>query len=309
MKTIGLIGGASGQALTEELQKKGYSVAIVAGKKDEPGMEIAEYVLATDLSNKEEIFCFFQSHNVEHVLIGTGHILAFQTAEYLEQKGMKLSCNIKASFIAKDKAKFKEKLNSWKILTPKSVVVDKADSESISKVAEKVGFPCVIKSCIDKLYPQKVLDKAELKTALEEVLALDHRALCEEFIDGVDTTIAVVSDGSKIEACVVNYYSKAMEVKLKGFGAFEQRKLSENGENALKRCVEQVTKLAEFRGLPRFDTMVAEEDKVYILECNSVGVTGVNKRHQAYAEKFLLADGINYAELLVKTSLNYWKLL
>ena len=43
---IGLIGGASGRELTKQIQKFGFEVALISGKENEPGSEIAQYVLA-----------------------------------------------------------------------------------------------------------------------------------------------------------------------------------------------------------------------------------------------------------------------
>ena len=70
--TIGLIGGASGKELTEYIQKFGFTVALVIGKADEPGSDIADHILVTDLRNIEQVYSWLKELGVKKLIIGTG---------------------------------------------------------------------------------------------------------------------------------------------------------------------------------------------------------------------------------------------
>ena len=84
-KIIGLIGGASGKDLTEQLHRKGYEVALIAGKNGELGTDVADYVLTTDLRNTKTACSFFKDLGVRYLILGTGHRYAFKLAEELEK--------------------------------------------------------------------------------------------------------------------------------------------------------------------------------------------------------------------------------
>ena len=171
MEIIGLVGGASGKELTEQLHVKGYQVALVAGKNGELGTDLADYVLTTDLQNVTTIRSFFKDLGVKHLILGTGHIFAFKLAEELEKDVIIPNVNIKASLIAKVKNDYKDLVEEKGFLSPAYFsILSKDEMPDLKKVEEKVGFPCVVKASIDTMYPQKASTEEELKAAIEVVL-------------------------------------------------------------------------------------------------------------------------------------------
>lgn len=306
---IGLIGGASGKNLTEQLHRGGYGVALVAGKNGELGTDLADYVLTTDLRNVNTIRSFFKDLGVKYLILGTGHRFAFAAAQELEKDGIIPNVNIRASLIAKVKNDYKDLVQEKGFLSPAYLtVLDKSEIPDIETVEEKVGIPCVVKATIDTIHPQKVKTGEELKTAIEEVFDSGSTVLIEQFIKGIDITVPVSVANGKAKAHAVCYYSKAEECDLKGFSKEEyvKERLSQGDEAKILDYCERLALASGFEGLPRFDVMAHHGGEAYVLEVNSVGVTGISERYVPYVNAVLrplLNKGIDLAEITVNTAL------
>lgn len=306
---IGLVGGASGFELVEELHKKGYTAALVAGENGELGTGNADYVLTTDLRNIDTIRSFFKDFGVRHLIIGTGHRYAFKLAEELEKDGITPNVNIKASLIAKVKNDYKDLVQEKGFLSPAFfTILKKTDMPDLKVIEEKIGFPCVVKASIDTMYPQKANNQEELQAAIEEVLDSGSPVLIEQFIRGIDITVPVSVANGKAKAYAVCYYSKAEECDLKGFTQeeFMKEHLSKEDEAKVLDYCERLALASEFEGLPRFDAMALPGGDTYVLEVNSVGVTGISDHYEPYNNAVLrplMKKGINLAEITVNTAL------
>jgi len=297
---IGLIAGHSGDSLTDILKRKGYGVAIVGGAKNEPGMDKADFILVEDLSRPREIISFFKEHEVNKVIIGTGHYKAIVLSNALERSGFKTNINYSNSILAKDKLKFKEELLRINIATPKYLSIDVNENISIDEITGKIAVPCVVKSTIDAVQPVKVNSAIELKEAIENVKATNTVVMIEEYIKGNDCTVAVESDGKNVRSLGVTYYSKAKEYKLKGFDEAYSRKMSEDKEAELNKVAIQIVKQLGFTGLLRIDFIIAENsEEIYVLELNTVIVTG----YKGSAYPFFKEQGIDIAEVMISNSL------
>lgn len=314
-KIIGLVGGASGKELTEQIQKFGFEVALISGKENEPGGEIAEHVLVTDLNNSNEVYAFLQELKVTYLIIGTGHRFAFNLGEMLEQRGITLNVNIKASKIAKEKSLFKDYISDKGFLTPAYVSIPDLESmPSPDTIVETVGLPCVVKATVDTMLPQKAANKETMVKAIYEIFDSGSPAIVEQFIKGIDLTVFVSAAKGEAKALPICYYSKAEDNDMKGFSSNEYLKehLSPEIEAKVRIYCERLVTACGFEGLPRVDLMVLPDGTAYVLETNSVGVTGVNERHAAYCKGTVLAlreQGIDVAEIAVKTALIKFGLL
>jgi len=304
METIGLIAGGSGHTLTEELQKAGYTVALAGGVAEERGMDIADYTLVCDLRDTDTIIHFLKEKKVNKIILGTGHRFAFELAEKCEEEGLVASVDAAISKLFKDKIKYKQNLVKNNLPTP--LFYAAGTINKIDDIINTVGLPCVIKSPVDKSLPQKVNTREELNNALQEVLSKEEIALAEEFITGVDITIPVTANYENIKALFVSYYSKAKEVKLKGFDENRVRYLSPAEEEAAMIIAEHSVRKAGIVGFCRVDMLVDDNNKMQILECNSVTVTGTNSPQAEFSRNFVCAENkrhnINMAALLVENA-------
>lgn len=312
---IGLIGGASGKDLTEKIHEKGYCVALVAGKNGELGTDIADYVLTTDLRHVDTVRSFFKDLGVKHLILGTGHRYAFQLAKVLEKDGIMPNVNIKASQIAKVKNDYRDLIREKGFLSPTyCTILNRDEIPDIKSVVEKVGLPCVVKASIDTMYPQKANTEDELKAAIDVVLQSDSPVLIEEFIKGIDITVPVSVLNGKAKAYAVCYYSKAEECDLKGFTHEEylKERLSEEDEAKVLEYCERLALASGFEGLPRFDAMALSGGDTYVLEVNSVGVTGISDHYEPFNKAVLrplMKKGINLAEITVSTAFKKFGLI
>lgn len=314
MAVIGLIAGISGEILTQKLHDRGYQVAMIAGMQNESGTDIADYVLIEDLRNKESIKKFLQEKGVEGVVIGTGHILALQLAEYLAENGFQLSNDVKASLVAKDKTLYKRLLQEKGFKTPKYIHIETIDNvPQIEEVVNYIGLPCVVKSTIDKKLPQRANTEEELKDAISELKGIESPILLEQYVEGIDTTVPVIVKGNAAEAIIVSYYSKARACHLKGFDDLYASnnsvdKLDVETEKALRAVCERVALETGLAGLCRIDAIVTKDGEIMILEANSIMVTGVHEKQIEYGREFLQNEGIDFAGLLVESAIDRFNL-
>lgn len=300
MNNIGLIAGKSGDSLTDELQKRGYGVVLIAGKDSEPGMDKADFKLATDLDNHQEVVDCFKKHNVNYVIMGTGHIKAIRLAEVLGKSGFALSIDVKVSGLAKDKVAFKRKLEEMGFPTPSYLSF--MDQYNIDEVISEIGLPCVVKSSVDATLPRRASNAAELDEAIKEVIATGNEVLVEKYIKGNDLTVGVACDGNNTKALGVVYYSKAKECKLKGFEEAYSERLSQAVEGQLNKISEDVVNNLKIIGLSRLDFIV-ENDIPYILELNSVIVTG----YTGMTYPFFKDAGIDLPKEMIENALKIYK--
>lgn len=300
MGYIGLIAGSSGDSLTDALHNKGYKVALVAGKEEEPGVDKADKKVIIDLSNFVEIEKFFRDNKVQFIILGTGHSKAFRLASYLEKLGFYTSVDIQKSEVAKDKIRFKKELDKIKVLTPQYMSFN--SDYNLEDIVNNVGIPCVVKSPVDLIQPQKVNSKIELEEAIKELLGLKGEVLIERFISGVDCTVPVLSDGESVKSLGVTYYNKAIEYQLKGFEKIYHPKLSEELEKEIEQLSVNIIKELRFKGLVRLDYII-ENQKIYVLELNSVIMTGYN----CTSYPFFKEKGIDIAQEMIDNAMKIYQ--
>lgn len=297
---IGLIAGYSGDSLTDELHEFGYKVALVGGVENEPGMQNAEYVFVQDLDNYKEIIEFFLQHEVRKIIIGTGHYKAINLLNKLKKNNFITNIDYNLSMLAKDKIKFKKALKSINVETPNYLCYTR-ETINLNEIIQLMGLPCVVKSAVDAIQPQKVNNYNELTHAINEVSATKTEILVEEYINGNDCTVAVKNDGIICEDLGVIYYSKAKEYELKGFNGAYSTKVSPEIEKELCSLAREITKELGFMGLVRVDFIISQ--KIYVLELNSVIITGYN----GSAYPFFKAQDINIAKVMVDNAIEILK--
>jgi carbamoylphosphate synthase large subunit len=301
IEKVGLIAGISGRELTRELKKIGKIVYLIGGRPDEAGFDEADHFFCIDLRNREQIAKHLKDNGIEHVILGTGHELAFALAAYLEEKGVHTSVDVEASRAAKNKAEFKKLLEEKGYLTPRYMCL-KDKEYALDSIINYVGIPCVVKSPTDKQLPQKVNTKSELETLLSQNLKSGNEVLLEEFIDGIDCTIPVVANYLETKALLFSYYSKAESCHLNGFQKNVcKKRLNPEKEQEILKLSEEIIRETGIIGLCRLDLIINEE-KYYILECNSVIVTGVHPNQIEYGRNFIEREKINFAQILVENA-------
>ncbi|MGF3114056.1 ATP-grasp domain-containing protein [Facklamia sp. P12937] len=299
---IGLIAGSSGDSLIDRLHFKGYKVALIAGKKGEPGSDKADYLLETDLSNSNKIINFFNRLNVKKVLIGTGHIKALELVGNRDFNFI-TNINLNRSMLAKDKLKFKKEILAHNIYTPKFFSFDNIQSliNKTEDVLYELKFPLVVKPNKDIVLPVKVNNIENMYDSAKLCLQSNNKIIVEEYIEGNDCTVPIyynLKDSPKSLGVV--YYSKAKEYKLNGFSEAKSEKMSPEIEQRIQDMALKVVKSLNIPGLSRVDIILDEKElKPYVLELNSIIVTGYN----GSSYNFFKNQNIDISAIMIDTSL------
>lgn len=299
---IGVIAGKSGDTITDELHRRGFKVALVAGKDGEAGTDIADKVFICDLKEYFLIKKFFDEINIKNILFATGHRLAIDLAEKFEKDKFKISLNLNKVKLCKNKYLFKEKMEQVGFKTPKSLLIAKNEVSDtlLSKINKKIGFPCVLKSIEDIYEPEKIFNIEELICRLDYFFEKEDTVFIEEFIDGADCTIPIFYDGQTLIATSIIEWSKGLEDHLRGFDNSYSKKFGTLEKNIILEKAKKLIKSFELMGLTRVDIIVNKKNEIYILEVNTIIVSG--NTGSSYNIKFLQA-GINRASYIVNYAL------
>ncbi|CAM3832977.1 ATP-grasp domain-containing protein [Pseudoalteromonas maricaloris] len=291
-KIIGVVAGSSSDAIIDNLHNRGFKVAAVFGPGDHYGLDLPEYKLVEDLSNYKGVIDFFSSLSIDYVIIATGHVLAISLIPKLEGEGILTNLSYEKCKLLKDKAKFKKNLRKFGYLTPNFTLIS-SKQEALS-IRNKVKLPIVVKSNLDATQPVKVHNLLDFDKAVESVLITNTQVLIEEYIDGNDCTVAVVTSGDIVKSLGVTYYSKAKEYKLAGFDGAYSEKMPKDIEDELCHLSEKLVMDFSIPSLIRVDFIIKEE-RFYILEVNSVIITGYN----GSAYPFFKRKGFDVADIMV----------
>lgn len=297
---IGLIAGKSGEVLYKELKKRGEMVYLLAGKKEDSGVNIALNKFVCDFEKKNEIEEYLKKNNVKEIVVGTGHLKAINLLEYLEMKGYKLSINLNEIKLCKDKHNLKSELIKLGYETPKYNLyknIKEAEKETA------INFPCVLKSTIDIFPPSLIKNKEHLLKKIKEYQYLNTCVMLEEYVEGNEVSIPVVNDGEEIKVLGIMNYSKGKDEKLEGFENLIVESLTtEEEEKVVDLSLKLIEKL-KIHGLLRIDAIIKNK-KMYILEINGIIVTG--ETNDDYT-KIWKKKKMNFPENLVNCALKILK--
>lgn len=190
-----------------------------------------------------------------------------------------------ASALAMDKLKSTEFFRYHGLLTPKQLSFSRQEFEVHSqriflRIKKAIGFPCVIKprSSGSSVGVSVVKSGSGLLGALKLALEEGGWVLAEEFIKGTEVTCGVLDEGTGRNAFAL----PPLEIiPQKGDFYNHQSKYTEGGsEHIAPRLTPKIIKdvqntalkahlVLECSGMSRTD-MIISEDKVYVLETNTI---------------------------------------
>ena len=304
---IGVIAGRSGNAITKELHKSGYKAALVCGRENEAGADCADNVLVSDLTDKEKIKNFLLERGAKYVILGTGHRFAIELGEYLEKNGFLLNVELSAVRLCKNKFLTNKRLNEAGLVTPNDILLkkDEFSDEKLDKALNQAGLPCVLKSINDIKEPQLLNDRVVIKKKIKELFTLEDEIMLESHVKGSDCTVIVSNDGLTIKALGCVYWSKGKSDRLIGFENARSYKLSAETEEKVLTAAKKAIEAVNVKGVSRTDFVVNDNGEPYILEVNSIIVSGLSGT--TYCTK-VMQKRINRARLIVAAALNMFGL-
>lgn len=309
---IGIIGGGSGDVLAATACNMNLKTILVAGKETDRGVDIADESYVIDYKNKEEIVELLLE-KVDCTVIGTGHKYAHEIAKELYDKGMPISIEPYKAEYGKNKLKTYEMLKSLGYKAPDYIIVEYG-TQITKNLLENITLPCVVKSIEDAVGTAKANNIEQLRSILEENMNNKSSAIVQEFIDGLDVTIPVISDGTKIEAV-----KRALDLKdlnriaIIDLANFENTEfeferfevINEEVKDHIIKLVEDVVVKIGLVGVPRFDIKVTRDREIYVLEINEVAVSRFGPGHPFGGYIHFPWEKINFnmAEEMIKVAL------
>ncbi len=209
-----------------------------------------------------------------------------------------LGSGVAASELCFDKARVRELLAEQGILVARGEVVT---AESLEQ-CELTKTPFVLKPVQDgssvgvMLVRELPFDQDKVRT----LLAKYGQMLIEELIVGTEITVPVLGDSALPVVEIVPPVGKEFDYENKYNGATSElcppQNVSASVQERAQRIAEEVHVLTGARHLSRTDMMIDENERIYVLEINTMpGMTA-----QSLFPKSAAAAGISWTELVAR---------
>ncbi len=220
---------------------------------------------------------------------------------YFELIGLPYTtCGFLTSALTFDKFTCNKFLNSFGVLTAKSIVLRNNKEINSAQIVEQVGLPCFVKpnnggsSC----GTSKVKQASELEEAIKKAFAEDNSVIIEQFIEGTELTCGVLKTNEKqIIFPLVEIVSKKeffdYEAKYNASLSDEilPARVSAEHEMKCKSIASEIYDLLNCKGIVRMD-FILNGNNFYFLEVNTTpGMTS-----ESIVPKMVKAVGLSQKE-------------
>ncbi|MBQ1229798.1 MAG: D-alanine--D-alanine ligase, partial [Clostridia bacterium] len=198
------------------------------------------------------------------------------------------------SLLAMDKDLSKRLLRDAGLPTPDWTVVT---PETAEDALHDLPFPCVVKplSGGSSVGISMVEDRGALQRALAEAFRWERRVLIEKRITGRELTVAIL-DGEALPAVEIRPFTGFYDYENKYQGTTEEicpAPIPREAAEQLSALCKRAFSVLRLRHYARFDVMMDEEGRFFILEANTLpGMTPTSLLPLSAA-----TAGISYAEL------------
>ena len=191
-----------------------------------------------------------------------------------------------ASATAMNKARSKAVYAQHGINIVPGVNLFSGEEFNIREILEIVGTPCVVKPATEgsSLGLRIVNDEKDLPEAIDYVFSIDDEIVIEKFINGVETTVAVMGN-RELEALPVieivplaaDTYDFESKYAPGGCKHIIPARLSDDITENLKELAKKAHLALGCRGVSRTDFIVDENGQPWILETNTIpGMTATS---------------------------------
>ncbi|KUO75978.1 MAG: hypothetical protein APF77_24455 [Clostridia bacterium BRH_c25] len=306
---IAIIGGSSGDALVESCKKFGQYSIIICGREKDRGYGMGDENYLIDLNEKDKIVNLIRE-KADCLLLGTGHILAHNIAKVLYDSGFVVSINPHKADYGKNKILAYEFIRKIGYKTPEFYVIE--SEKHLKEIGiDNIKIPCVVKSENDAVRTAKANNKTQLLDLLKENFDTNNKVIVEEFIDGIEYTIPVVSDGENYigltQALNMSDINRIAVAHLRFFDNLDAKYdryelLDDELKKEITDITVDITRQIGLVGVPRYDLMVDMDKNIYILEINEVAVSRLGPDHYPWEEV-----NMNLADEMVKNTLKIFQ--
>ncbi len=168
-------------------------------------------------------------------------------------------------------------LKPYGVHTAKSVYLNQGDEIDHDSIIAQTGLPCFVKPnrAGSSFGITKVYKKQDLDAALEKAFLEDDQILIEEFLDGTEVSVGVITLGGKIKAMPITEIvseNDFFDYEAKYLGAsleITPARISETQRKNVDQEARRIYKTLQLKGLSRIDFMLVG-DTPYFIELNMV---------------------------------------
>jgi D-alanine-D-alanine ligase len=187
------------------------------------------------------------------------------------------SCSMYQAALTFNKRDLLATLRPYGIKTAESYCLNLGDSINEDAIIAKVGLPCFVKANkagssfgISKVYEKKLL-KAAIKNSFKE----DNEIIIEQFLDGVEVSVGVISyKGETTVLPVTEIVSENdfFDYQAKYEGKSQEitpARISEDYTNKVRTVAKKIYEILQMTGFTRSE-FIFKNDEPYLLEVNTV---------------------------------------
>ncbi|TCK66891.1 D-alanine-D-alanine ligase [Winogradskyella wandonensis] len=220
---------------------------------------------------------------------------------YFELLGIRhTSCSMYQAALTFNKRDLLATLKPFGIKTAESYYLNLGDTIDEDAIVAKVGLPCFVKAnkAGSSFGISKVYKKEDLKTAIELSFKEDDEIIIEQFLDGVEVSVGVISyKGETIVLPITEIVSENdfFDYQAKYEGKSQEitpARISKDYEEKVRREAKKIYELLKMKGFSRSE-FIFKDGEPYLLEMNTV--PGLTK--ESILPQQAAAAGITLEEL------------
>jgi D-alanine-D-alanine ligase len=209
-----------------------------------------------------------------------------------------------ASALAMDKVVSKHVFAQAGISTPAYVVLRRGEPVDTAIITEALGPRTVVKPASEGSAIGVTIahDASELPAAVEAALGHDDTVLIEQFVEGTEVTVGVLGNAELIVLPTLEvvpeheFYDYESKYTPGMSRHIIPARVSEEARDECARIALDAHEVLGCRGMSRTDVIVTEDERVHLLEVNTIpGMTATSLFPEAAA-----ASGIEFPELCTR---------
>ena len=187
------------------------------------------------------------------------------------------SCGMYQAALTFNKRDLLATLKPHGIKTAESYYINIGDSIDENAIVAKVGLPCFVKAnkAGSSYGISKVYKKEDLKAAIENSFKEDNEIIIEQFLDGVEVSVGVISYNGETKVLPITEIvseNDFFDYQAKYEGKSQEitpARISKDYEQKTRKVAKQIYEVLGMTGFSRSE-FIFKNDEPYLLEMNTV---------------------------------------
>ena len=187
------------------------------------------------------------------------------------------SCNMYQAALTFNKRDLLSTLKPYAIKTAESYFLNLGDKINEETIVAKVGLPCFVKAnkAGSSFGISKVYKKEDLKTAIETSFKEDNEIIIEQFLDGTEVSVGVISYKGKTTVLPITEIvseNDFFDYQAKYEGKSQEitpARISKDYKNKVEAVAKKIYEVLGMTGFSRSE-FIFKNDEPHLLEVNTV---------------------------------------